>query len=83
MSRCRKHLVRSGLWYDERVNDDVVCNGKGNGSYWTNVSTRSAADPKMSQVEERLAQDRKVSSLIPGRNDLVAGKRRPLALPQS
>ena len=24
MSRCRKHLVRSGLWYDERMNDDAA-----------------------------------------------------------
>ena len=47
MSRRRKHLVRSGLWYDETVNDDVECDGKGNSSCWTNFAIRRAAGPKM------------------------------------
>ena len=45
--------MRSGLWYDERVNDGVVCNRKGNGSCRINLSTRSAAGPKTAQMEER------------------------------
>ena len=66
MSRCRENLMRSYLWYDERLDNDVVCNGKGNGP-WKNLSTRRIAPAKIAQLGEHQADDRKVLGSTPGR----------------